>query len=532
MSAESTTGRTIARSVARTDTGRVVAVIDAGSSAIRMVVAEIYTNGSWRRLDGAVMATTLGRDVFKKAQISAATTRQVISVLDSFRESLANWQVKPENIRCIATTAVREARNRDMFLDRVAIATGFNIEVIAGVEENQLAYLAVRDALRGMHPHFGSVNSLVIEVGGGSTELILLQKGKIIAAHSLRIGFQRAEWSMRPGQAGDPEQLGDYLREHVGVSLAIMESELPLSQIEQYIAVSSSVRVIAAQIGSGVDGRYAAIDRDAFSEFVRRWQRHSVENIVAEFGVPYSEGEGFIMSLKVVESFMAATAATQIIAPDTSIRDGMLIGFMHDTTKSLSQELHRQTMASIRGLGRKYRINVPHAEQVRTLALSLFQQLETEHALDEHCRLLLEAAAYLHDIGNYIRASGHHKHGQYIIVNSELFGLSRTDVRLVAQTVRYHRKALPNTNHAGFITLRREHRLIVMKLAAILRVADALDRGHRQAITEMRVQNKEGDRLVLECTHVGELTLEKIGLQNKRDLFEEVFGYRVVLRAR
>ena len=160
------------------ENGRLVAVIDVGSSAIRMVVAEVYANGGWKYLDGAFMPTTLGRDVFDKIQISAATTRQVIQVLGGFRESLTNWRVAAGNIRCIATSAVREARNRDMFMDRVALATGFQIEVIAGVEENQMTYLAVRDSLADMQPQFGSANTLIIEVGGGEHRVDSIAKGQ------------------------------------------------------------------------------------------------------------------------------------------------------------------------------------------------------------------------------------------------------------------------------------------------------------------------------------------------------------------
>ena len=305
---------------------------------------------------------------------------------------------------------------------------------------------------------------------------------------------------------------------------------MSLARVKQYIVISTSMRVVAARIGTEINDRYATIARGAFSDFLRQWQRHSVDDIVPEFGMTYSEAEGFIISLKVVESFLAATAADVIIAPDVSIREGMLIGFMHDTTEAFAQELRRQTMASVRGLGKKYRLNVPHAEQVRRLSVALFEQLVPEHALNRHGLLLLEVAAYLHDIGNYVRASGHHKHGQYIIANSEIFGLSRTDARLVSQIVRYHRKALPNTNHAGFINLRREQRLIVMKLAAIVRVADALDRGHRQAVRKVNVQRRNAETLILECRHTADLTVEQIGIQLKRDLFEEVYGYRVMLK--
>jgi len=188
-----------------------------------------------------------------------------------------------------------------------------------------------------------------------------------------------------------------------------------------------------------------------------------------------------------------------------------------------------QVIASAINLGRKFHFDEDHALHVTKLSLSLFDQLAEEHKIAKESRLLLHVAGVLHDIGTYIRASGHHKHGQYIVENSEIFGLNHDQIAIISNLVRYHRKAMPTPRHFSYISLSRDNRILVLKLSAILRVADAIDRGHSQRVEEVDVQIR-GEELFLNCKRKGDITLEQFGLQAKGNLFEEVFGYKVVLK--
>jgi len=172
---------------------RTVGVIDIGSTAIRLLIAEIEPEGHWQRLDRAIRPVALGRDVFMSGVLSAESMRQAIKILTGFRELIRGWQLEQKDIRVIATSAIREAKNRDTFVDRVQIRTGFQINIVEGIEENHLTYIAVQDAISSMRPQFSRSSSMILEVGGGTTEIMLLQRGKMVAAHSLRIGTVRME---------------------------------------------------------------------------------------------------------------------------------------------------------------------------------------------------------------------------------------------------------------------------------------------------------------------------------------------------
>ncbi len=511
--------------ISRTKT-KTVAVIDMGSSAIRMVIAEIDDAGHWRRLDRAGKPVGLGRDVFVDGYLSGDSMRQAIKILSGFREMLEGWQIAEDDVRVIATSAIREAKNRDTFLDRVYMRTGFRIDIVEGVEENHLTYLAVQHAVDHMRPQFSRANSLIIEVGGGTTEVMMLRRGKMVAAHSLRLGTIRLEQQVRASWEST-EDLETFLRENIRVTQEILNAEMRMDSIRFFVAVGGDARLAAARAGRKEQAGFSVVEREDFNELIAALQGYSLDEIVSELEVTYNEAEGLVPALLILKMFLDSTQAKQLIVPDVSIREGVLLSFALGASKEVEHEFYTQVVASAANLGKKYRFDEAHAMHVRKLALSLFDQLADDHGMDQHARMLLEVAAILHDTGNYIRASGHHKHGQYIVANSEIFGLSRSDIAIVSHIVRYHRKAMPNSSHTSFISLRREQRIRVMKLSAILRVADALDRGHNQRIRDFRVE-KDEDLVTLYCDYAGDISAEKHGLELKAEMFEEVFGYQVV----
>ncbi len=512
----------------RTANTRLVGVIDVGSTAIRLVVAEIRPDGSWSMLDRAARPVNLGRDVFVSGVISRQTMAQSLQILSGFVEILQGWQIGREDVHVIATSAMRDARNRDTFVDRVNLRTGFLINTIEGIEENRLTYLAVRYALRDAEVGLGRSNSIILEVGGGSTELILLRRGKVVAAHSMNIGTIRIEQQLR-SIFGSVDYLGQFVSENIRAAQDTLEVELKLDRIRIFVAVGGDARLAARKVGRKEGERYWLMEKEDFDRFVHRLQGLTVDECVHRFQIPYNEAEGLAPALLVYQQFLDKTSATRLIVPDVSIREGVLLSLASEPDPAVQQEFHSQVLASAVTLGQKYHFDEKHARHVASLALSLFDQLREEHGLDDFSRLLLEVAALVHDIGSYVSTTGHHKHGQYLVSNSDIFGLHRDDMKIISNVVRYHRKALPTASHISYISLPREKRMQVSKLAALLRTADALDKGHQQRIERITVE-KQDDQLVLSNTRHGDISVERFGLARKVNMMEEVFGLKVVLR--
>ncbi|MDR3200782.1 MAG: HD domain-containing protein [Spirochaetales bacterium] len=517
-----------------TSKAKLSAVIDMGASAIRIVIAEIDKNGDWKRIDRAVKPVPLGRDVFVSGYISRETSFLVIQILGGFTELLAGWNIPREDVQVIATSAVREAKNRDTFIDQVFLRTGLRIHVLEGIEENHLTYLAVEHAVRDLKADMARSNSLIIEVGAGSTDIMLLHRGKVLTAHTLRLGAIRMERYIDP-DSGNYSQIEDSIRDIIRDTQDILDAEFrpgrrgetSLSRIKYFVAVGRSARTAAEKAGTKVKAHYSLIDKKDFLDFVSRIQKCTVDECVRMLQITYYEAEGLIPSLIICKHFLEQTQAGKLLVPDAGLREGVFLSFALDTTV-VEKRFFSQVITSAVSLGRKYHFEEEHALHVAKIALAIFDQLTAEHGLDAQARLLLETSAILHDIGNYIEPLHHDRHGQYIIAHSQIFGFSQNDIKNISFVVRFHRGLSPHASPRGFASLPREERLRVLKITAILRLADSLDRGHTRKIPAVRLE-KTQDEILLHADYEGEPFAERKGILLKSRMFEEVFGYRVRL---
>jgi exopolyphosphatase/guanosine-5'-triphosphate,3'-diphosphate pyrophosphatase len=514
----------------------ILAVIEIGSTGIRLVVAEIDGKGGYKVLDRAGKQSRLGRDVFMTGMISREAVRECMAVLVSFRELIRGYGLSPKDTRVIATSALREAQNRDTFVDRVALQTGFRVDIVEDIEENHLMYLGVQHALQDERKLLSRSNALILEVGGGSTEIMLLRRGRMAGAHSLRIGTVRIDEQVR-GAGVTQVYLRQFLEDNVRTSCDHLDAELPLESVKTFIVIGSDARLAASRLAASrlaasqaaaSSDDYAIIERSDFIAFADEVAGLSPEDCVAKLRVPWSDAEGIGYSLTIERLFLERTGAECVVVPNVSIREGLLLSASLGPDTGIEAEMRGQVVASAASLGRKFHYDEAHARHVADLSLAIYDALVREHGLGGRERLLMEVGGLLHDIGTFIKTSGHHKHGEYIVANSEIFGLSRADLTIVANIVRYHRKSPPASTHVNFIALPREDRVAVMKLAAILRVADALDRGHDQRVRDPTFERQE-ERFIIRAAGVVDLSLERLSLAEKGDMFEDVFGLEPVL---
>ena len=225
---------------------------------------------------------------------------------------------------------------------------------------------------------------------------------------------------------------------------------------------------------------------------------------------------------------MDKIAGDDIIVPYQAALEGVVLSRLTEGGKSSSVGFYEQTISSALTLAGKFQCDRNHFEFVRKMSLFLFDALEDELGLSRRARMLLEVAAILHDIGSFIGEASHHLHGEYIVRNSEIFGLSRDELGLVAGIVRYHRGDHPRAGDQGYSSLPRDERTLILKLAAILRVADALDCRHSQHVPGYTIE-LAADTLFLHPAGAHDTTMEKFALERKGALFEEVFGYALAI---
>jgi exopolyphosphatase/guanosine-5'-triphosphate,3'-diphosphate pyrophosphatase len=504
-----------------------VAVLEIGSTGIRLNVAEINPSGQWKVVDKASQPVALGRDVFTSGELSRESLLECMTVLQNYRELLKGWGIADDNIHVIATSALRVARNRDVFIDRVRQGTGLNLSIVEGIEENRLMFLAVRFALKQDLPLFWRTNSMVIEVSGGSTEIMLLRRGQMVAAHSLKLGTiiieQHSRQGMHPGILYER-----YLKESIKNTTGMLNMEMDLARVRTLVAAGHDARVAAEQAGKVLHDSCRVMKREDFINFADKIRDYSVEDCVQKFGVSYTDAEGLIPGILVLKLFLEHTNASLIAAPSVTIRDGYLIDLASGVDAVFQEEFFSQIIASAVNLGRKFHFDESHSRHVAPLCMALFDALAKDHGMTRRHRILLETASILHDIGMYIKGSGHQRHGQYIVANSEIFGLHNDELNLIANVIRYHRGDPPSQSDIDYITLQREDRILVLKMASLLRVADALDRGHSQQIKIKNVERR-AEIVVLHVDKVHDLSLELMGIEEKGGMFQDVFGCKVIL---
>ena len=506
---------------------RLVAVLEIGSTGIRLLVAQMGGSSQWKVMDRAEKPVALGRGVFDSGELSRESLLECLSVMKNFKELLAGWGIDAADVHVIATSALRVARNRDMFIDRIRQETGFRPSVIEGVEENRLMYLGVRFALKHDLPMFWRANSMIIEIGGGSTEVMLLRRGQMVAAHSIRLGTiiidQRIRMRAGPGQFSE-RYLGEAIRDTTG----LLKAEMDMAHVRTFVVGGSDARFASGHAGKQLNEHCRIIDRKDFIAFAEKIRSYGIADCIQELGMSYSEAEGFIPGILVLKLLLEQTRAAQVVVPLMSIREGYLVDLTLGVDSEIQEEFNSQIIASAGNLGRKYHYDEAHSRHVANLCMVLFDALVKEHGMNRRQRIMLEVAAILHDIGTYIKGSGHNKHGQYIVANSEIFGLARSELDIIANVIRYHRSSPPSQSDIEYISLQREERILVLKMASILRVADALDRGHTQQIKHLTV-NRRAETVALHAQGTHDISLELISLEEKADLFQEVFGYKVVL---
>jgi len=505
-----------------------VAVIDVGSNAIRMVIGQINADGSIEHLEDLQRAVPLGQDSFSEGRISPRTINLAIEVLRGFHQILEPYGV--QNLRAVATSAVREAANADLFVERIFASTGISVEVISGSEQDRLIYSAVRHAFQSENVQPSEKPTLISELGSGSLEISMLREGEVAFSGTFPLGTIRLRNAIRPAHRSLAESY-ELMRTLVASPLDMIEHTCSLGDVHNFVIVGGDARFAADRITRKiVDGEQVkVVGRRDFLQFTNRMFRKRPEEIAQQYSLPFQDCETLAPALLVYSELLKRTSSRGVMIPFVSMRDGMLLDYVAEQTGQGLDELERQIIASTESIGRKFQYDESHAHHVVDLACRLYDQLQDEHRLGRRERRLLRVAGLLHDVGMFISNQSHHKHSEYIIRNSEIFGLRPEERNLVATVARYHRRALPKPTHPSYTALSRKDRAIVSKVAAILRVADALDRSHSRKFHDLKVKFGT-DEVVLHLTPRDDLTLERLAMRTKGDLFEEVFGRKITLQ--
>ena len=506
---------------------RIVAVIDIGTTAIRMEIAELRPDGTARPLEALTRPASLGKDSFTLGRLQASTIEDCVGILRQFRHTLNEYGVRDISaVRAVATSAVREADNRDQFLDRVYMATGIPIQCLQDADLSRLAYIGIADLLdRARVPR--PWNKLVVEVGGGSTEILLMQADRVTFSETYRLGSLRMRETLLNYRAA-PQRVRSILVQDIRRTIEEMQAAMPpMRDVRDLIATSGDARFAASQIEPGWDrAEFARLSPAALARLAGNIANQTPDDLVREYGLSYPEAETLGPALLTYAEIVRALGIRRVLVPNISLRTSLELDLASNV--SGTEDFRRQARHSAMAYAKRFQCDLLHARHVSDLSLRLFDALRSEHGMGSRHELLLECAALLHDAGNFINSRSHHKHSYYLIANSDLFGITREELEIIALVARYHRRSAPRSTHVEYERLAREHKLVVQKLAAILRVADALDRVHSARVRDLDIALDPG-RITLTVYGAEDLTIERFALKEKGDFFTQVYGREIQL---
>ncbi|MBK8978566.1 MAG: Ppx/GppA family phosphatase [Planctomycetes bacterium] len=510
-------------------------LVDMGSNAIRLQIVELVTaTGEVRTLESHRAPVRLGRDVFMTGFVPPDVIDAAVDSLARFRESCTRLGVV--QIEAIATSAMREAQNRNEVLERIRAATDIVVRVVSGSEESYLLTAAVRSRLDLTHGR-----SLLVDLGGGSVEVSILDAGEVVYTDSYRLGALRVLHALDADDGdGDPHGASflQLLDDYVAAVEGRIRDHFGEVKIDRYVATGGNIETLADLAiragGARRDGEIDAVPLEFLKDLTGRLAMLSYRERMEQFDLRPDRADTILPAAVVYYRIGRAARAEVVLAPRVGMRDGLLQELLSGYVRHSREADRREALiAASHGLGRRYRYDERHAEAVRRLALEVFDATRPLHGLGALERTMLEVGALLHDIGVFVNNSKHHKHSWYLIRESELIGLTDAEREIVALVARYHRRAHPTRKHWGWAGLTAEDQRRVHRLAAILRLCDGLDRGHQDKIAHLQVAVT---RSTLELRPVlaagfraSDLALERLGLDDKGRLFQEVFGRRVRL---
>ena len=496
-----------------------IVAIDAGSNAIRAAVARAASPSEIHEIATERWPVRLGHNVFTKRRLAPKTITRAVQTFRHFRATLQRYGVKL--YRAVATSAVREAENRDVLREKILRETGIRLEVIDAAEEARLVLEAVHGALGPAVPR------LIVDLGGGSLEVTLLRDWKVTESIALPIGTVRLMESMKLTGVVDEDQ---FERIHHRV-LSLIRSAWPdPPNLSRYPAVfcggnaEALARVAPGPRLRGVPSIHVRLLRDRAWEILRR----DIRSRMRTFRVRRDRAE--VMGIAAVVFLCLAEHAKleTLLVPGVGVREGILceLAAEHFGAPGLNKNRARAILDHARLLAERFHCPMRHAEHVRAIAATLFDQLAPVHELPGEMKLLLEMAALLHDSGKAVHTKAHHKHGEYLIRNAEFPGISDELQAILACLVRYHAKSEPESHHRLYASLNVRDRRTVRALSSILRIAVALDAGDTHDIRGIQVRtSRKRVRMRLFLAHGAALGLAE--LSRKARPFENEFDLRV-----
>lgn len=506
-----------------------IAAIDIGSNSIHMIIVEIGASGGLRLIDRETEMVRLGSGTLTTGVLPGEARRRALKTLGAYTRLAKVHGV--DEILAVSTSAVREAQNGEEFLDEIAQKTGIVPRAIPGEEEARLIALAALASIRTDGRH-----TVVVDIGGGSLELALCSDGQVRQAMSFKLGALRmTERFLKhdPPSPGEERRLEAHVEETAGVLARHLGRTRPVAVIGTSGTILALGR-LALEAGTGERAEalhHATVSAPALRSVRRRLRRLGLRGRWKVPGLDRRRADTVVAGAIVLDTVLGLLGAKRLILCEWSLREGLILDYIqrHSRAIARARAIPDVRRRSVLELAERCLYDEAHCRHVAHLAVELFDATRRRHHFGAEERALLEFAALLHDVGHHIAHEGHHKHSHYLIKNGGLRGFDPAEIDLIASVARYHRRGEPSRKHPAFAALPGPARRSVEVLSGLLRLADGLDRSHRQRVRSVSLTSR-GRGVEVRCRSIGEAELESWGAGRRTSLLEKALGVPVRVR--
>lgn len=509
----------------------ILAAIDIGTNSFHLVIAKIDSKKRFTVLTRAKEVVRLGSSSNDMKYISPDSIERGVETLKRFKLICDSFKAE---IIAVATSATREALNKLEFTQRVFAETGIEISIVSGYEEARLIYLGVLQSL-----DIYNKKILLIDIGGGSTEFLIGEKGEVKIANSLKLGAVRLTNKF---SLNEKVNKSDLKNSKIFVKGALNQIVRTLEGNDYELVVGSSGTI--NNIGSIISAENqptADFEINLNGFIIKKKPFHTAiekiydaETLTERLSIPGLDpkrADIITAGAVILEQIFSDLKIEKMTLSSFALREGIIMNYIQQRSGEFDfGHLTDVRYSSVRHLGERTNYDKEHSDQVLKLANKIFDFVKLKFEFSDDEREYLEAAALLHDIGYYISHTDHHKHSYYLIRNADMLGFNDKEIEIIANIARYHRKSHPKIKHENFNKLDEQSKGLVKKLAGILRIADALDRSHKAVVNDIDIGIKDKVLEINLKSCSSDPSLEIWGANIRKGLFEESFGYEVKLK--
>lgn len=500
------------------------AAIDVGSYELEMKIFEITPKKGIQEIDHIRHVIELGKDTYSYGRVRFELIEELCEVLYKFTGIMKEYQVN--DYRANATSAIREAQNAHIILDRIKVRTGLEVKILSNSEQRFICYKAIASKENDFNKIIQKPTAIV-DVGAGSVQLSLFDKDVLVITQNLRLGSLRIREMLSKVNV-DTIQMTNLIEELINNDLETFQKIfLKEKEIKNIIAVGDYITYFTNVIKKEIGKDY--LTRKQFFGAYENISGRSTEQISKQLNIPIEHASLLGPCLLIYKKMIESTTTELIWTPGITLCDGIAANYAEKHMKiNFSHDFSKDIVIASSNIAKRYKGNIGHTEVLEECALGLFDIMKKYHGFGKRERLLLQIAVILHDCGKYISMNQSADASYNIIMSTEIIGLSHIERETIANIVKYNTKEFDYAAKAEK-NMTNSMYLTVAKLTAILRIANAMDRSHKQKFHNFKLTLKENELIIMAET-IEDISLEQALFRHKADFFEEMYGIRPILK--